>query len=282
MGIHYSEPLTCFPDKVVLISDKKWGTDVFLELSKAFNRNGIKTYVIDAKKYRSKTPYVKSVLSGDPKKTFIMYYDPGNIDGRDWCFTSKVNPSPDIPWGVYRGGSLYRVDNLEIREKKNLDIVRYMNKRFDDRATVVMCGTECLMGINKFSVFLGYPMDFPKYIEGKKPGSIGHVTTGVDGVTPDRVREIMKGSCTIKREFNKINFMRTSIVGKPHIPKPQMMKWLNNTGMVVNTYTSWDSGFGRGSLEGCAHSCLGMSKNSEFAEKINSPIVNLLEAIRLG
>jgi len=207
-----------------------------------------------------------------------MYYDPGNIDGRDWCFTSKVNPSPDIPWGVYRGGSLYRVDNLEIREKKNLDIVRYMNKRFDDRATVVMCGTQCLMGINKFSAFLGYPMDFPEYIEGKKPGSIGHVTTGVDGVTPDRVREIMKGSCTIKREFNKINFMRTSIVGKPHIPKPQMMKWLNNTGMVVNTYTSWDSGFGRGSLEGCAHSCLGMSKNSEFAEKINSPIVNLLSS----
>ena len=55
-----------------------------------------------------------------------------------------------------------------------------------------------------------------------------------------------------------------------------MLKWLNNTGMIVNTYTSWDSGTGRTTLEACNHSCLGMAKNSEFAEKLNSPIVNLL------
>lgn len=285
--IYPSPPLTDFPERVIIITDKNYA-QVCSKLAEALSSNGIEAGFIDATRNTMNSPIVKKLFEGNHSRMLAIYYDP--VDMRKNVFTQKINSPKDMPWGLYHGSSYYRVDNmilehnLAIRRKNKkkaikskpyhkpnrLNWLKTMNRYYDSLTPLVMCGTECLLSINPRSVWLGQPQRFDKPFDTKKkPNMVGHITT------PSINRHVKKGTGHIQQAFDKVRFIPTQIVGYPKVPHHICKELLTKAGFFVMTMTEYDSGLGYAGLEALSHSCLLMSKNSKNAKLIQSPVINV-------
>lgn len=289
-----SRRLTAFPERVILITDKNYA-NICGKMQNCLTNDGIDVRSINARQMTMNDPYVIECFDGDHSKMLVIYYEPGNMKGETRFFTPNINAPPEIPWGLLRGSSQYRVDNLKMQSgqsnivkknghiykrftkagspptrRHNIGKLRTMNKFFDSSTPLVLVGTECLLTKNPRSMFLGQPQDFSmEYIKDKSLLKVGHITTS----SPHR--DIKKGTNNIAKAFKQMDFIDTAIIGNPKIAHSDCMAFLDNIGISVSTMTDFDSGTGYTTLEALSRSCLCMSKNSENAYMINSPIIDV-------
>jgi len=288
--VEESPPLTEFPDRIIIISDKNFA-HIGDKLENCFSYLGTDNYFINANTHTMESEYVIDAFDCDHARALVIYYDPGNVKGKTNHFTSTVNAPADIPWCLFRGSSIYRVDNLKYeygnphiakqRKKRPLYIkkvgpkinfgkMREMNAYFDSLTPLIMVGTEDLLAVNQNSVFLGQPQNFNEpFVEDKPCDTIGHIST------PWGNANTKKGTNIIKKAFNEIKFMDTAIIGRKRIPHEKCLSFLDGIGISVCTMTTWDYGMGYVGLESISKSCLTMSKRSRFSTEIRSPIINV-------
>lgn len=275
-----SPPLEQLPDTVLLLTNRNY-SNIFNKLSDALNGNGI----------RAIFNHVPSNMSRDEiSRTLALFYEPGSVGF--YSFGLNIDIPEGMPWGIVRGSSFYRLDNLMMEKEGlyrqqlyrqqgqlyrqqgfrttfNFSKLKKTNQYFDGLTPLVLCGTEDLLDINPCSVFLGQPQCFNNdFIENKNPDSIGHVSTS-------RYRDTRKGTNLISSAFRKINFIPANVRGIKKEPFADIMNFMRNTGMMVSTMTSWDSGIGYTTLESAANSCLVMSRNPKQAHYISSKVVDV-------
>jgi len=191
-SIPTSKPLEEFPQRIVLITDKNYAS-IFNKWQKALQTIGIDTVYIDARRRFINDKFVQDAFKIEPSQLLALYYDPGDRTGNVRMFTRKINTTPDIPWGLIRGSSLYRVSNIKLETAALQRMNRYsnptksyaskphipaysrithMNRTFDNKTPLVLCGTECLLGINPQSMFIGQPQEFRESFDtNKKPNN---------------------------------------------------------------------------------------------------------------
>jgi len=278
-----------FPDRVIFITDKNYA-DIGNKMTNCLKEGGINARFINAPHWTMDDPYIQECFNLDHSKILAIFYDPGNTMGETRYFNKSVGIPTDVPWGLLRGSSYYRIKNLELEaqaigmmrigkkkiwnpnspKSSKFTKMKRANKYFDSLTPLVMCGTECLLPINPKSVFLGQPQPFTMRFNTKKePNMIGHITAA------STYRSVKKGTGRITSAFNKIDFMETQIIGCPRVPKSKCESLLKNAGMIVITMTTWDSGLGYVGLESLESSCLTMSSLPKSSQLINSPIVHV-------
>jgi len=286
---YVSPPLDDIPERVLIVDDKGFA-GATAKFADAFRLAGIEVIHINAKRCTMTDSTVVKAFDYDHGRMLVLYYDPGDTWCRTDVFTPNVNSPPDVPFGIIRGSSFYRVDNFRIAHghqkavprtgrtnmlpprpscKFNFGKMERMNRFFDELTPLILVGTEDLMRKYDKSMFLGQPQLFEPFDEGKAPDSIIHISS------PSFDRDIKKGTAGITKAFDKIKFMKTKTIGVTRVPHIRCMKELRRAGMCVHTLTNWDYGMGYVGLESCATSCLGMSRCSGFAPKIRSEIVNV-------
>ena len=297
-----SPPLAGLPNRIVIVSDKNFA-GVCTKYERAFNTiPGVDCVYVSARAPDAEARARQAISGMAHDKILILYYDPGDVQGHTHQFTERVNMPSDISWGLIRGSSFYRVENLQTITKPGITNVKKhgkyrkivtnknnkgpvkkaltvnhermhaMNEFFDSKTPVILCGTEDLLGINRHSCYLGQPQEFLPYIPNKSPSTVVHITT------PARGRDYKKGTGIIKNVFHLLsdNYpdLGLSIVGHPAIPHDECMNILARTGMSVLTMTSWDYGLGYVGLESLSRSCLCLGRLSKYSSFIRSPVVN--------
>jgi hypothetical protein len=299
-----SPPLKAFPEKIIIITDKNY-SNVCGKLEEALNGKGMNAVYINARKSGMNDPAVIEAFKGDHSGMLVLYYDPGDTKGTIRYYTPNINAPPDIPWGLLRGSSYYRVDNLAMECSRkpvpgnaygktvikkvngriyktanrkttykktvpyNIAGIRKMNEFFDSLTPLVLIGTECLLTKNPRSMFLGQAQRFDDDFKEDKPlKKVGHITSS------SPINNLKKGTNLIRDAFNKIDFIDTGIIGKPKVEHEECMRFFDEIGISVLSMTRFDSGLGYTGLESLSKSCLCISKNSVNAPMIGSPVVN--------
>lgn len=295
-----SPPLTEFPKRVVIITDKNFA-GVCSKLQQAFSTiPGMDDCRYIHARSHGCEEAARNAFSGlDHSRILCLYYDPGDVQGCINKFTDRINSPRDIPWGLIRGSSFYRVTNLQnistpgrtnvkkngkFRKivgkqgkgpvKKALTVnhgrMREMNEHFDSLTPLIMCGTEDLLGVNWHNCYLGQPQEFLAYIPDKTPALVGHVTT------PARGNDYKKGTGLIRNVFTRVGQdfpeVETRIIGNPSVTHARCLKFLEQIGISVLTMTSWDYGMGYVGLESLSRSCLCVSRPSKFSHHIRSRV----------
>ena len=276
-----SAKLESMPDNIIILDCHNYA-GVMTKVAKALSRRFNVLHIMTGTKRASRLAL--NGFSRDPKNTLILLSEPGtlvyepNKKYDSWLYPKigGIKRPPEIPFGIWWSGSVYRVSNyVALKNVPSHHAKWFVNRRnyFNSLTPFKLVGTDCLIPIDRSAYYVGQPMVFPKSppLKDNSMEKIIHVASA------DSVTDFFKGTDKIKKAFKSIKkFMRANIVkGVTH---DEVMNKMKNSTMYVLTITDWPSGIGYTGIEALTNGCLLFSKNTGY---IDTPIVNVEDSEHL-
>jgi hypothetical protein len=274
------------PRRIILVDEHNWasvGTKLARALGSHFDVRHIRLkhrhFPISKRKSipASTSDEVREAFNA-PKESLIIFIEPGSLSPRQKPFAHYLHPKimgvarPDIPFGLFWCGTIYRLTNFFMKARLSPYYKRYLVKRrtwLNTRTPLRFCATEDLETIDIGSTFVGQPFGFPDTMPGKpERHRILHVPT-----SPKKT-DFTKGTARIRTAFQSINKIMPAEVVAWGTANHTVIAKMKQSTMYVMTMTSWDSGTGYTGIEALANGCLVFSKKPTNT-KIPTPIINV-------